>query len=75
MVMVRFPCKNLGYQGIAGFAGVVIKNIHSDDGMNGLQLLAHLGPPTLPVVSIDDARLMHIAAPFMVGRQQFAREG
>ena len=28
---------------MAGFVGVLIKSIHSDDTMNGLQLLAHFG--------------------------------
>ena len=60
---------------MAGLAGVRIKNIHSDDTINGLQLLAHLGSPRLLVESIGDARLMHIAALFMVGRQQFASRG
>lgn len=45
---------NVGYQGIAGFAGVGIKRIHSDDTMTGLELLAHSGSPRFPLVLIDD---------------------
>ena len=60
---------------MAGFTGVGTKSIHSDDTINGLQPLAHLDLPRLLVVSIGEAHLMHIAALFMVGRQQFARRG